>query len=163
MKKNRPGFASKTQREAAYAERAHRRRRRWLLRGAVTLAVSAPLVGFGVYRFVDASRSKHDLTVIGIGTPTVVQVFDAHCAECRQLRDRVEAAIAAHPAPIQHRLADRSTAEGGLFASRHQAEHLSLFFFAADGSLRGRETGMASQTDVALALRSFFPDRTVDR
>lgn len=163
MKKKSARHASKQQEDAAFAERQKRRQRRWLLRGGLAAAVVLPLGAFGLWRYEQSAQQRRDLSVIGNGTPTVVQVFDPRCAECRQLRDRLSGAIDAHPGPIQYRLADRSTTAGGLFASRHQADHLTVFFFGSDGDVRRRESGMQERAALSGMLRATYPVRSAGR
>ena len=155
MKRNRRVDAAEAR--AALAERRKRRDRRYLIRGGIALAVLLPLGAFGLRHYERKAAERRDLSVIGNGLPTVVQIFDYRCAECSELRDNVSAVQSAYSDRIQFRIAERSRADGAILATRHNADHLTLLFFGPDGRLRHTEVGMRDSAQVRALVESVFP------
>ena len=141
----------------AVAERVRRRDRRLLIRGGIALAVAVPLAAAGIYQYERIASRRHDLSAIGNGQPTVVQVMDHGCVECRELRSRLSGVRKEFEPRVQFRVADRTTTDGALFASRHNAGHLTLLMFGADGELRNTLTGMQDAETIRTAIASTFP------
>lgn len=134
----------------AHAERIRRRDRRMLLRVAVALAVLVPVGAIGIGWYQRHAAELRDLTVIGNGSPTVVQVYDYGSRTSRQLRERLTAVERELTPRVQFRLADQATADGALLASRFGAAPETLLLFGPDGSLRDRVAG----TQDAQAIRA---------
>ena len=86
----------------------------------------------------------HDLSAIGNGTPTVVQIHDPTCRLCRSLKANTEKALARIGEPIQYRIADISTPEGRALQHQHQVPHVTLLLFKANGTLARKLTGVKS-------------------
>lgn len=146
-----------TDAKQAHAERIKRRDRRLLIRGGLALAVAIPLAAIGVMQYERRASARRDLSVIGNGKPTVVQVFDYGCAECRQLRDNVAPLQREFAEQVQFRLAVRSQADGGILASRYNAGHITLLMFGPDGQLRNTLTGVQDTATIRTAISSSFP------
>lgn len=144
---------------SAHAARVRRRDRRLVLRAAIALAVVLPLAAIGLWQYERSAAGERDLSVIGNGQPTVVQVLDHGCAECRELRRNVDAAAQSFGDRVQFRLADRGTADGAILASRHNADHTTLLFFGPDGRLRRTEIGVRDPDAIRQLVTAAFPDR----
>lgn len=115
---------------------------------AVVLSVGAALASY------KASHDReHDLTVIGNGVPTVVQVHDPDCPICRQLQGEVrEAARGIGPERLQVRTASLSMASGRAFAYRHGVPHVTLLYFDGGGRLIRKESGPQSSATLRPAF-----------
>lgn len=148
-----------TSAKQAHAERVRRRDRRMLLKGGIALAIGLPLVAIGVMQYERRAAIRYDLSVIGNGQPTVVQVFDFGCAECRQLRDNLAAVQREFQGQVQFRKADRGTPDGAVLALQHNAGHVTLLMFGADGQLRNTLTGVQDSATIRAAISSTFPAR----
>lgn len=114
--------------------------RRRFLRGsiyAVACTLTASTLTWAMVDYKQNFESRHDLTVVGNGIATVVQVHDPGCRLCQQLRSNLFAAQSDFSSKqLQIRVADITSLAGGAFASRHQVPHVTLLFFDAQGKLR---------------------------
>lgn len=100
-----------------------------------TVAVSAS--GWAVASQIDDHCQFHDLTVIGNGIPTVVQIHDPQCPTCRRLRqEAIEAGRHFAASELQVRVANIRTDEGRRLADRHGVPHVTLLLFDGDGQVR---------------------------
>lgn len=115
---------------------------------AVVLSVGAALASYKTRH-----DREHDLSVIGNGIPTVVQVHDPDCPICRQLQTEVrEAARGIGPDRLQLRTASLSMASGRAFAYRHDVPHVTLLYFDGDGRLNRKESGSQSSATLRPAF-----------
>ncbi len=141
----------------AHAERVKRRDRRLLIRGGIALAVAIPLAVVGVMQYEKRAAVRYDLSVIGNGQPTVVQVMDHGCSECRKLSDNLSSVRREFDGRVQFRLADRGRTDGAILATRHNAGHVTLLMFDGNGRLRTTLTGIQEPGDIRTAILSSFP------
>ncbi len=153
MKKLKPNTPAK----AAVAERIRRRDRRTLLRGAIALAVALPLAAIGISQYNRRAAQRYDLSVVGNGTPTVVLVIDRNSRDATELRNRFDSVQSEFRDSVQFRIADLATADGALFATRHQAPSLTLLLTDADGRVRNTLSGLQDRQLIAEAVRNSFP------
>lgn len=109
-------------------------RRTWLLGvGAVALGVG----GYVSVQSVMATMTEHDLSVLGDGRPTVVQVHDPNCALCRSLQKETRAALKGfEDGALRYLIANINTPDGQALASKHLVPHVTLLLFDGDGTLR---------------------------
>ena len=107
---------------AVEAETARSESRRKFLRLARNTAIALPvLVGATVFsvQSVQATICEADLTKIGKGKPSVVQVHDPNCSLCQQLQRQTRKALKSFDdEAVTFLVADINTAEGGAFAAR---------------------------------------------
>ncbi|PON18762.1 hypothetical protein C2W62_06185 [Candidatus Entotheonella serta] len=68
----------------------------------------------------------HDLSVVGNGTPTIVQIHDPNCQLCQALRSNTEKALAKSDANIQFRIANIHTDKGRRLQREHNVPHVTL-------------------------------------
>lgn len=101
-------------------------------------------------------ETSHDLSVIGNGTPTVVQVHDPGCALCRKLRDNVAAVEGEFGGRIQFRIADISTSQGRKLANQYEVPHVTLLLFGADGELVATMAGVRSPDALRRGFENFL-------
>ena len=97
-KRNRPAQKSAQKKKAAAQVEAPDASRRDVLRlarngsiGAVALAGA----GWWVVSGVRATAYEHDLTRVGQGTPSIVQIHDPKCALCTELQRETRKALKA--------------------------------------------------------------------
>jgi hypothetical protein len=130
--------------------------RRTFLTSAGTIAGAAILlggIGFWGTRAVQASVAERDLTQIGQGIPTIVQVHDAQCTTCVALQREVRSALKAFDdTTLDYRVADIKTEDGLAFASQYGAVHSTLLLFDANGALSGRLVGPIDRARLALVF-----------
>jgi len=97
------------------------------------------------------SKAERDLSVIGNGTPTLIQVHDETCPSCRQLLSSVKGVINNFP-DIQFKIADLRSNKGIKFASKHQVYKVTLMYFDS----RGRKVDVASGLQTKDEVSSFI-------
>ncbi len=124
-------MSNKTKKSAARA------RRRFLkhVQGIVIACTLGAVAVVGLTAYKRNYEVTHDLSVIGNGTPTVVQVHDPGCSLCRSLRDNVNTVKGEFHDRIQFRIADIQTGDGRALARRHNVPHVTLLLFDGEGEL----------------------------
>ena len=99
---------------------------------------------------VHASILERDFSRLGNGIPTVVQIHDPHCPQCRDLQREVCKALSElDDAEIQYLVADIRQPEGRAFAAENGVGHVTVLLFDGSGTRRGVMVGQNS-SDVLL-------------
>ncbi len=134
--------ATKKSKTAIKAEKQARKRAQTRL----WIAVSAVAVILGIGSLVAVqqlqARSFRDLSVVGSGTPVVVQVHDRSCPVCTSLLASVQQVSREFSDDDLHvRVAELHTEIGSAFARRHNAGRVTLLYFDAAGNLVDRQNG----------------------
>lgn len=130
--------AVKKQAQAAAAPSASKSfSRRDLLRfgrnWSVAIAAAGGAGWYGV-RSVQAAIAEHDLSRIGNGLPTVVQIHDPNCMTCVALqREARTAACEIGEDKLQFLVANLQTSEGRRLAIAHGVGHVTLLVFDGSG------------------------------
>ncbi|NBB90268.1 MAG: hypothetical protein GVY23_03560 [Spirochaetes bacterium] len=134
------------------ARRERRRRRHRVLWIAAILAVVAAAGGWGLYAYNQGEERIRDLTAVGLGVPAVVQVHDATCPVCSELRANVESIEGDYSDDeLLIRIADVHTDKGAAFASRHtMARRATLLFLNGEGELVDVRSGAIPSEDLKL-------------
>ncbi|MCG8360854.1 MAG: thioredoxin family protein [Kiloniellales bacterium] len=121
--------------------------------GALGLAAVGG-VGWYVVEEVRASIREKDLSLIGNGTPSVVQIHDPQCPRCRALqRETREALEAFDDGELQYLVANIRTAEGKRLANAHRVGHVTLLLFDAEGRKRDVLVGPSTADILTRAFR----------
>ncbi len=142
-KKGTPAKAQTQERHEPAKERTTRRD--FLTNSAIyTSGVAALAVGgWYVFDTVSASAAESDLSVIGNGVPTVVQIHDPNCPTCNALRREAREAVCEFDeSELQFRVASLQTEDGLALARRHGAGKITLLMFDAKGSMTAALPGM---------------------
>ena len=139
------------------AERRKRTRsRRDFLHNLGYGAIGVAVVGGGGWYLassVHAGIVEQDLSRIGNGIPTVVQIHDPQCPRCRALqREAREALSELDDGEIQFLVANINRSEGRELAAAHGVGHVTLLLFDGSGKRRGVLVGENSSE----VLRSEF-------
>ena len=123
------------------SQRGTARSRRNLLRNIAVCVIVGSLVsggGWYVSRGVQAGIAEHDLSLLGNGVPTVVQIHDPQCPRCRALRRETREAISRfEDGTIQYLVANIRRPQGRRFAAKHRVGHITLLLFDGNGRRRG--------------------------
>lgn len=107
-----------------------------LRNSVIGLIVVGGISAYG-YRVVVKSREEHDLTQIGKGTPTIVQIHDPNCGLCTALQREVRKALGGvNKGAVDYRVANIRTKEGRRFASHYGVPHVTLLLFDGRGKLQ---------------------------
>lgn len=104
-------------------------------RNAIKALIALPLAGVAgaaIHRYDVQNKGLHDLTLIGQGSPVVVQIHDPSCPLCRRLMNNSRTALKGQDDVI-FRVADVTTGDGKQFQQKHNANTVSLLLFNADG------------------------------
>ncbi|MEX0310253.1 MAG: hypothetical protein AB3N17_08395 [Tateyamaria sp.] len=123
--------------------------RRTLLRSGA--AGSAVLLGGGFWG-ISSYRSyaaEHDLSRVGNGDPTIVQIHDPQCATCTALQKQTRRALRQFDdCGLTYLVADITTPDGAAFARRFNAPHVTLLLFDKQGALQRRVQGLHQSADL---------------
>ncbi len=115
--------------------------RRDFIRNIQLGALGVAVVGGGGWYLVQdvmASTREHDLSRLGNGVPSVVQIHDPSCPKCTALQREVRDALTAFEGgDIQYLVADITRTEGRRFATMHRVNHVTLLLFDGKGDRQG--------------------------
>ncbi|WP_299614767.1 hypothetical protein [Pelagibius sp.] len=102
---------------------------------------------------VHAGIVEGDLSRLGNGIPTVVQIHDPQCPQCRALQKEAREALAElDDSEIQYLVANIREPEGRALAAAHGVGHVTLLLFDGSGQRRGV---LAGQNSSQLLLGEF--------
>lgn len=107
--------------------------------------------------FMNKHDTEHDLSVVGNGTPTMVQIHDPGCPSCRRLKRNVNAVKAPFLEDIQFKIADIKTKEGSQFARKYDVPHVTLLFFDEKGRHRETLRGISHPDEIKRELERIKP------
>lgn len=111
---------------------ALRRFGEWGLLGAVVMAGGVYAIGH-----VSATIGELDLSRIGNGMPTIVQVHDPNCPRCVELQGEARDALAEfEDGELQYLVANIRSESGRDFAQEHGVGHVTLILFDGEGRRR---------------------------
>lgn len=130
---------------------------RFARNGAITLGVVGAIGGYLAY---SASGTLHeqDLTRIGQGRPSVVQIHDPQCPVCQRLQRETRAALSTFDdGQIDYVVANIRNGKGDAFANKYAVPHVTLLLFDADGELqqilRGEQQAAVLEREFKKLLR----------
>jgi hypothetical protein len=119
--------------------------RRDTLRLLRSAAIGLPVLGVAGYfgtNYVQASICEFDLTKIGDGVPSVVQVHDPQCPLCLDLQRQTRRALRPYDDDDFHFLvANVATLDGRLFAQNHGVPNVTLVLLDGGGRHVGTVRG----------------------
>ena len=103
--------------------------------GGIGLAVIGGVSFFSV-RAVRATMAEQDLTRVGNGRPSIVQIHDPQCPLCTALQRVARKALRNFDeGDVTYLVADIRTQEGSAFAARYGVPHVTLLLFDGRGTL----------------------------
>jgi len=114
--------------------------RRQMLGKIRNYAIGGVVVAGGGYLSVQSVRAtiaEGDLSRVGQGLPTVVQVHDPNCGMCRSLQRETRQALKEFDEnEVVYLVANILGADGRKFAVDHGVGHVTLLLFNAEGELQ---------------------------
>lgn len=114
--------------------------RRKIIRFARNSAIAVAIVGAtGGYLAYSAQGTMHeqDLTRIGQGLPSIVQIHDPQCPVCMRLQRATKAALSRlDDGQLDYVVANIRSGKGEAFANKYAVPHVTLLLFDADGELQ---------------------------
>ncbi|MEM9430095.1 MAG: hypothetical protein AAGA32_11425 [Pseudomonadota bacterium] len=161
MKKQRRKTSKKRSRTTAAAPASPERRGALLtLRNGAVAAIGLSIGGVFMVRSVQATVAEHDLTRIGNGRASIVQIHDPQCPMCRALQRETRAAYRAVGSDdLQYLVADIRTAEGSALAARHGVGHVTLVLFDRSGEAREILPGHRERDELQTAFEAHLRRR----
>ena len=149
MKKQRKRAPQKKTANAPKTSHVPSPDRRALLRNGLLIGGAVVVGGLFTASTVMATMAEHDLTRVGQGVPTVVQVHDPQCTSCQELQRETRAALKAFDdADLQYAIANLASETGAAIASTYGAPHVSLLLFDGTGELRGTLSGVRGREEL---------------
>lgn len=134
--------------------------RRDFLRRARNGAIALAVVGGAGFFFVQTVRSsihEQDLSRIGNGTPTIVQIHDPQCSSCAALQRATRSALRAFDEDeLDYVVANIRSTEGSEFAARHSVPHVTLLLFDGAGERKLTLQGQRRSEELERAFRSLL-------
>lgn len=122
---------------------------------AIGIAVVST-AGWFVVDDVQATVREHDLTRIGNGIPSVVQIHDPNCSICAALQKETRAAVEGFASSeLQFLVANIRDARGSKLAAEHGVPHVTLLLFDGDGKRRDILRGPNSRSVLEPQFRKF--------
>ncbi|MFY0663994.1 MAG: hypothetical protein JXQ97_05170 [Natronospirillum sp.] len=148
MSSKRKHTAAKNKKQATAPKKRTLMQQLRRLRGiGITLLVIVAIGG--VAWFYQAQHADmRDVSVIGNGTPTVVQLYDQNCVTCRQLDKNAKAAMRGYNDDLQFRIVNLNVPSGQAFAQRYNGGQTTLLYFDGNGRHVTTVTGVQSSADL---------------
>ncbi len=132
--------------------------KKWLKTAAIFTVFAALIIGsLMVYRSI--TQVEYDLSVVGNGTPTVVQIHDPNCQLCRRLKSNLDAVKGEFGDSIQFRTTNIATKKGRYFASKYGVPHVTLLFFDKSGDRINTLQGVTPKDEIRDALTALAKRR----
>ncbi len=127
---------------------------RWrkLIERAVFALAILGIISFSVAAYMDKVADDRDLSVIGNGIATVVQIHDPSCQLCRQLKSNLDSVKGDFKDKIQFKIANIQSKEGREFAAKHRVQHVTLLFFDQRGRRVDTIQGVTPAKDIEAEL-----------
>lgn len=110
--------------------------------------------GWFLVKDVMATACEHDLTKLGNGIPTVVQIHDPQCMRCVALqREARDAMCEIDGEELQFLVANINSNEGRRLAAAHGVGNVTLLFFDGNGRRRAILAGNRSSDELHAAFK----------
>ncbi len=166
QKKRSPKRAEKTEASSAAnrlegTKGTDRREFLGRLRNGALVAAGVGGVGWYVVSEVWAGIEEADLSKIGNGTPTIVQIHDPQCPTCQALQREARKALDQFgDGELQYLVANIRQDKGRRFASKHGVPHVTLLLFDGAGKHRDTLSGPNTAENLEHAFRRHLERRT---
>lgn len=116
-------------------------------------AIAAVVVAGGGYWGLGSFRAyaaEHDLSRVGEGSVTIVQIHDPQCPTCTALQKQTRAALRDFDdCGLTYLVADIKTPEGAAFARKYRVPHVTLLLFDGAGALHHQIQGLQQASQLA--------------
>lgn len=154
--KRKKAQAAKVQAAPAAPKLTRRNVLGWAGGGALGAAVLAG-GAYGGTKWFQAYQFEHDLTRIGKGKPTVVQVHDPQCPTCTALQRETRKAMKQFgECDLLYLVADIKQPEGATFALKHNVPHVTLVLMDGEGTVTQILSGMRNRDELRVILAAHF-------
>lgn len=139
--------------KAAVANQSTFSRRKFIIIPAAIAAIG--VTAFGINAYETSRRELHDLSVIGNGTPTVVQIHDQTCQICMRLK-KITKTITNDDDRVQYRIADIGSKEGKSFQQKYNESKTTLLFFDAKGKHVHTTHGLQDADNIQASIQNLI-------
>ncbi len=165
MKKQRKSARQKTKSKAAASGTpAHDRGRREMLRmlrnGAIGIATIGVAGVFSV-RAVRATMAEQDLSQVGQGRPSIVQIHDPNCSVCAALQRETRKALKHFDdEALDFFVANIQSDDGARFAAKYGVPHVTLLLFDSQGNLVNTLRGPQERDELRDVFEGFLREHS---
>lgn len=143
------------------AEPSRRDMLRLLRNGGLAGVVVGGSGYFGLWSY-RAFAAEHDLSRLGQGKPTIVQVHDPQCPTCTALQKQARRALKEfEECDLVYLIADINTPEGQAFAVRHGVGNVTLLLFDGAGDLQHTVHGLQTRDQLLPIFRGHHAAATL--
>lgn len=132
---------------------------KWLKKAGIGFAFVA-LISVTITVYSKMRQVEYDLSVIGNGTATVVQIHDPNCQLCRRLKGNLDSVKGDFTDNIQFKTANIASAKGRAFANKHRVPHVTLLFFNKKGQRVNTLQGVTPKDEIKQALDQLAKSRS---
>lgn len=155
-RKSRPNASKRSKGQGSPREPQKRDTLKLIRNIAIGGAVVMVAGGLSV-RSVMANLAEQDLTKIGNGQPTIVQIHDPQCPMCQALQKETRKALAQFDrGDLQYLVANIRTEEGATLAGKFGVPHVTLLLLDGQGDLKEVLRGQRPADEIAAAFRAAF-------
>jgi uncharacterized protein HemX len=127
------------------------------LRNSAIGLVLAGGAGSYVYGAYQADLKERDLTQVGRGKPTIVQIHDPNCPMCTALQKATRSALQNFEEDeLKYLVANIKTAKGREFANQHNVPHVTLLLFDKRGKLQNVLQGVRKKEELKTVFSSLI-------
>ena len=119
------------------------------------------LGGFGWWALsgMRAIAEEQDLSELGTGLPSVVQIHDPTCSMCTELQRQTRKALRCFDdAQLMYRVANIRTPEGSAFSASLGLPHVTLVLMNGDGQVQQVLEGVRKSDELKNAFEAQFPE-----
>jgi hypothetical protein len=127
-------------------------------KSAITVCVLGSVGGVWAYS-LQGTITEQDLSRIGNGIPSVVQIHDPQCRLCQGLQRETRAALSGFgDDDVQYLVANITSGEGRRFADLHGVPHVTLLLFNEDGKLVNTLRGEQRRENLETVFANFIAE-----
>jgi len=129
------------------------------LKKALVVFCFLGIIAVPVYAYMQNAKVEHDLSVIGNGLATVVQVHDPGCRLCNRLKSNLTKVKGEFEEKIQFKTANILKQKGRDFAKKYDVPHVTLVFFNKKGKRVDSIQGVTSSDQIKMRLQQLSRNR----
>jgi hypothetical protein len=138
------------------AARVDKSKRGFLRTAAVGLPVVA-LGGYFTFAYLQSAVAEADLSKVGNGKPSIVQIHDPQCALCATLQDQTKNVLSRFDdSKYEYLVANIKTHKGAMFAGKYGVPHVTLLLFDKRGKLIQIVRGPTNESIIDGALSALL-------
>ena len=130
------------------------------LKNSLFFSAIVSVLAVAIYFYSSHKQLEYDLSVIGNGKPTVVQIHDPGCQLCQRLKRNLDSVKSDFTPDMQFKVANIGSKAGREFARQHNVEHVTLLLFDKRGKRVETLEGVKPASEIKAALTRLSKHRT---